>query len=209
MRRLLLVLLICWLPTASPAATLVKVVAPERELTRNVIVIVDTSGSMSGRRIGAAISAVGMLMRRPEESYQLKLVAFRDKVHVWPRGWVEMPSPGSLEAAQRWLASLGGEYGAAGETFVTPAIRLALQEEREDLSIVLISDGSFTFGGGLVNLSFEVGQKLRRERKLGEAVLMCIGIGRSHPHLEALGRMGKGGVYVIKEKRKLGQLPEL
>ncbi len=209
MRRLLLVLLICWLPAASRAATLVKVIPPEQDLTRNVVVIVDTSGSMSGKRIGAAISAVGLLMKRPGESYQYKLVAFRDKVHVWPQGWVEMPSPGSLEAAQRWLVSLGGEYGAAGETFVTPAIRLALQEKRKDLSIVLISDGSFTFGADLVTLSFEVGQKLRRERKLGEAVLMCIGIGRTHPHLEALGRMGKGGLYVIKEKRKVGQLPEL
>ncbi len=209
MKKWMFALVLCAIPVATQAARLVPVVQPEQPLTKNLIVIVDASGSMSGKPIAAAMSAVGMLMRRQAEVYDFKLIAFRDRVHVWPMDWVQMPAEGMLRRAREWLQSLGGAYGTTGETLVTPAVRLALSEERSDLSIVLISDGAFTFGGNLVRISLETGQKLRKERRLGEAVFMTISIGVSHPHLEKLGRIGRGGAFLMLEKRKLGQLPGL
>ena len=56
-RRFLLLLLICTLAVAARAARLSKVVPPERTLTSNVIVVVDTSGSMARQPILTALRA--------------------------------------------------------------------------------------------------------------------------------------------------------
>ena len=180
---------------------LVMVVEPQARLTKRVVFVVDVSGSMRGDKLGAACTAVMTALQQPVDEMEIAVIAFNDQPRRWPgipeegerkvpKGWAALPSQDAVKAAEKFL----GELGAGGDTQVSPALREGLAEPRDDLSLVLVSDGIFQRESpDEVMAAFESGQKQREERELGRAVLMVYGVGSESGVLRRLAEGGRGG----------------
>lgn len=203
MARLLAALIASLLvPFITLLSGLVTVVEPQERLTKRILFIVDVSGSMRGDKFATACAATLGAFQQPVDELEIAVLAFNDEPKRWPgipeegdgrsipAGWAALPSEEAVRKAEKFLSDLGAE----GDTLVIPAIGKALEEERKELSLVLVTDGIFQRETQEeVMAAFEAGQKRREERELGRAVLLAYGVGGEAPVLKGLGQVGRGG----------------
>jgi Ca-activated chloride channel family protein len=119
--------------------------APEARpepLPRDLIALLDTSGSMSGEPLEQARRVVGTLVDSLGPRDRLELVAFSSSVQRWRRRPAEA-TEANREDARRWLAKLS----AGGGTEMREGIREALRGLRPDAQrqVVLVTDGLIGF----------------------------------------------------------------
>jgi Ca-activated chloride channel family protein len=111
---------------------------------RDVAVVVDTSGSMSGEKMEQARQALHRILGTLNPSDRFRLIAFSNRVEAHRPAWTTV-SRAAIEEARAWvnrLAASGGTNisGALDEAFRTPA-----GEGRLPLTI-FITDGMPTAG---------------------------------------------------------------
>lgn len=114
-------------PTASP-----------RPVSRDLILLLDASGSMSGEPLDQARRVASALVDSLGDEDQLELVKFASSAVRWHRGPVAATEAHRKEA-KRWLARLD----ASGGTEMRDGIREALRGVRPDAQrqVVLFTDG--------------------------------------------------------------------
>ncbi|MGC4000027.1 MAG: VIT and VWA domain-containing protein [Anaeromyxobacter sp.] len=134
-------------PLAADAFGLLTLVPPARgaakaRFGRDLVVLLDTSGSMSGEPLAQAVRVVSALVETLEAADTLELIEFSDAPRRWRR------KPVSASAAERksalaWLAKLR----ASGSTEMHEALREALAGLRPDAQrqLVLVTDGHIGF----------------------------------------------------------------
>jgi Ca-activated chloride channel family protein len=154
----------------------------------DIVFVVDRSGSMRGRPLEQAKSAmrVALGMLRAEDRFQIvdfgsSAEAFGDALR-----WADEPS---RREAERYIASLEADGG----TMVIPGITKALDFRKEEgrvQYVVVLSDG-------FVSNEAEICAFLRRE--LGDRRLFAIGIGSSVNWylMHRLGAVGRGAVASV------------
>lgn len=189
-------------PSALPGTKQIVGPAQDFHMSQFMLFIVDVSGSMSNQgRIGAALDRVRRMMEDSTDEYYIAVIAFNGDFVRWqginapnvPKGWAIMPSDASRHADQ-WLS----KQSVAGNTNPSVAIRAALFDPNQPLSIILITDGEFNEGHPPVQM-FRERQAARRARGLNEASLVVIGVGAATEQnavLRQLGEEGNGGFYV-------------
>jgi Ca-activated chloride channel family protein len=126
--------------------TLVVVEPPATDaaegLPRDAAFVIDISGSMSGVKIDAARRALKTALHGLNEGDRFRLLAFNTGLMAFseePRDYNQV----SLEAADRWIASLT----PSGGTEMLPAVQAALQGDEAPgraRTILLITDGQVT-----------------------------------------------------------------
>lgn len=188
------------------AVQLLVEVAPSTPITRRVLFVVDRSGSMHGDHFSRALAAVRDMIEHPTDDLEVAVLAFNDAAVRWPgkpeegrrnvpAGWAALPSDSAVSEAEGWLAALG----AGGDTLVIPALRAAMGERRQELSVVLVSDG--LFGRERTDDILGVitsGQAEREAAGLGHAVVAVYGLGPNQKVLCRIGELGGGG-YIREE----------
>ncbi|MEW5739288.1 MAG: VIT domain-containing protein [Myxococcota bacterium] len=109
---------------------------------RDLIVLLDTSGSMSGAPLDQARRITSALVDSLNDQDQLELIEFSNSPRRWKRGPVNATSSNRKDA-QAWLARLR----ASGGTEMRTGILEALSPLRDDAQrqIVLITDGLIGF----------------------------------------------------------------
>lgn len=116
----------------------------ERPEPRDVVVVVDVSGSMAGRKIEQARTAVRGLLEGLGRDDRFRLVSFSNAVHQLETEW--LPARGaSLDEATRWI----DELRADGGTNIDGALDAAFGVEpgRDRLPVVVfLTDGLPTVG---------------------------------------------------------------
>lgn len=119
-----------------------QIVAQAPRMPRDLIVLLDISGSMSGHPLAAAQRVVGELIQSLDEGDRLELVAFSSRRTAW-LGAPCFATAHNKAAAQKWLMSLR----AGGGTQMRDAILGSLQPLRESAQrqIVLVTDGLIGF----------------------------------------------------------------
>ena len=138
---------------------------PEPE-PREIILVVDTSGSMHGASMNQAKAAVRLAISRLRPQDSFNLIQFN---HVASRLYAD-PVPASAENRQkalRWIDSLQADGG----TEMLPAMKLALagdEEENRLRQIIFITDGDVGNEEALFTLI---------HKKLGNSRLFTVGIG--------------------------------
>lgn len=198
-----------FLITRTALAELAVVVTPSNPLSRRILFVVDTSASMLGH-FPRALQAVAEVASQPTDELEIGVISFNDTVARWPgfpeddlpQGWARLPDLKAVESVGQWLE----RQGARGGTRVVPALRLALEEPRQELSVVLVTDGRFVSDEiyqlpGLVE-SLQ-GERCRQGQ--GPAVILVYGVGREMEHLRELGRQGAGGYYLESMADQFGQ----
>ncbi|HEX5050587.1 MAG TPA: VIT domain-containing protein [Planctomycetota bacterium] len=124
--------------------TLVPPDAGERaaHLPRDLIVLLDVSGSMQGQPLAAAQRVVGELLGSLDAQDRLEMIAFASRPQPW-LGTACFATEGNKAAAMRWLMGLR----ASGGSEMRDAILAALQPLRGGVQrqVVLVTDGLIGF----------------------------------------------------------------
>ena len=172
------------------------VAADEVRIPREVIFILDTSGSMGGPSIEQAKAALSDALQRLQPGDRFNVIEFNNTT----RRLYTSPQPATSQRIAQALRVVSG-LRADGGTMMAPAIEMALrgQAPRGYLrQVVFITDGAV--GNELVLF------QLVRER-LGESRLFTIGIGpapNSYFMREAA-RMGRGTFTHIGSSAEVGE----
>jgi Ca-activated chloride channel family protein len=148
--------------------TIVPPQTPAAVYPRDLIVLLDTSGSMTGQPLDQARRVVAALVDSLTDVDRLEMISFSDS----PRRWRSQPLPAGAETrreAHRWLAALT----AGGGTEMLRALAAALEPLRADAQrqVVLVTDGQIGFES-------EILRTLKRDLPRG-ARLHAAGVGPS------------------------------
>jgi Ca-activated chloride channel family protein len=121
-------------------------------LPRDLIVLLDTSGSMSGEPLDQARRIVFALLDTLGETDQLELIEFSNRPRRWRRGAVRADAS-ALADARRWLSGLE----AGGGTEMRDGILEALSPLRADSQrqVVLVTDGAIGFEAEILGAILE------------------------------------------------------
>ena len=172
-------------PAAGPAA----------RLAREVVFVLDTSGSMSGASIRQAKEALLLALERLQPEDRFEVIEFNSTAQAL-FGEARDASRENVRRAARWVASLE----ARGGTEMAAALRLALNGKEETdrvRQVVFLTDGAVGNEEALF--------RLLRER-LGDSRLFTVGIGsapNSHFMTQAA-RLGRGTFTYIGRIEEVG-----
>jgi Ca-activated chloride channel family protein len=160
-------------PHAGAAYGLLTVTPPSPEgrstvTPRDLIVLIDTSGSMTGEPLAQARGVAGALVNSLGDADQLELIAFASRPRRWHPQAVHATEAARLEVVG-WLAALEAE----GSTEMREAVVEALRPLRRDAQrqVVLVTDG-------LIGFEHEIVAALARDLPIGSR-LHTAGVGSS------------------------------
>jgi Ca-activated chloride channel homolog len=151
--------LITLFPPTAPLATSVR-------LPRDVVFVVDTSGSMDGASLDQAKSALKMAVRRMSNNDRFNIIQFNDETSAL-FGEEQPASEKNLKVACRYINTLE----ANGGTNSLPALSTALNDDAKPgriRQVVFITDGSVGNEDHIFSLI---------KKRLGKNRLFPIGIG--------------------------------
>lgn len=144
------------------------------EITENIHIIVDKSGSMTSDELSIAIDETLTIAGQGLENLNVAITTFGgdhqrlryvDKESKIGPNWLCMPSADNLKRIKAHLAAPINNYA----TFVRPPLQLALNEKVKKLTVIVISDLLF---GRLDNLSAD----LKKMTKGKDVVVGFVGI---------------------------------
>ena len=159
-------------------------------LPRELILVIDTSGSMGGASIRQARAALDLALRQLQPDDRFNVVEFNSIMRAWQPEAVPADTAHITEA-RRWVAALE----ATGGTEMAPALRFALAGHAPSgyvRQVVFATDGAVDNPAGLMTIIDDA---------LGDSRLFPIGIG-SAPNadfLAAAARHGRGSETVIAD----------
>jgi Ca-activated chloride channel family protein len=162
-------------------------------LLREMVLVIDTSGSMQGASIGQARAAVIWALRRLEPGDSFRIIAFDNLLRQFPLREV---SPGNIDEAAEWVSALD----ARGGTGMRPALEAALADDGDDgrlRQVVFVTDGCVGNEDELLGVL---------HRQLGRSRLFTVGIGSApNSHLmHAMAEAGRGTFTFIGRPEEVG-----
>jgi len=113
-------------------------------LRRDLVAVIDVSGSMSGEKIQQAKSALIQLLGSLREGDRFRLVAFSGGVRRYAEGWTAF-TPDARRDAESWIRSLDAEGG----TNIAGALAEAFAQSPAEQSlgvVVFLTDGQASTG---------------------------------------------------------------
>ncbi len=113
-------------------------------LRRDVVAVIDVSGSMSGEKIQQAKSALIQLLGSLRQGDRFRLVAFSGGVRRYAQGWTSVTTDARHDA-ESWIRSLDAEGG----TNIAGALTEAFAESPAEQSlgvVVFLTDGQASTG---------------------------------------------------------------
>lgn len=179
--------------------------AAQRTVPRDITVVLDVSGSMSGEKMEQARSAMHALLRSLSAADRFRLIAFSDQVRSYRSEWLPA-STAAKERAGEWIDQLQAEggtniAGALNEAFATssPESRLPF--------VIFITDG-------LPSAGEQNPERIaaRAEARRGRARVFAFGVGYDVNTylLDRLSAAARGSTQYVKPgesvERPLGAL---
>lgn len=165
-----------------------------QRLPRELILIIDTSGSMGGESIRQARAALELALSQLQPGDRFNVAEFNSILNPW-RGEAVAATPEAVKQAQAWVDQLQ----ARGGTEMAPALSFALAGHAPPgyvRQVLFATDGAVDDPNGLMQLI---------DQQLGDSRLFPIGIG-SAPNadfLQAAARHGRGSETLIADRAAL------
>ncbi|HWU77400.1 MAG TPA: marine proteobacterial sortase target protein [Rhodanobacter sp.] len=165
-----------------------------RRLPRELILIIDTSGSMGGESIRQARAALDLALNQLQPGDRFNVAEFNSILNPW-RPEAVAATPEAVQQAQAWIDQLQ----ARGGTEMAPALSFALAGHAPPgyvRQVLFATDGAVDDPNGLMQLI---------DQQLGDSRLFPIGIG-SAPNagfLQAAARHGRGSDMLIADRTEL------
>ncbi len=198
-------------PSAAPTAALLREAAgddqyallmllpptqPAASLPRELILVIDTSGSMEGQSIVQARAALDVALQRLTPRDRFNVIQFNSVTTALFEEAVAATAK-DVKLAREWVAQLR----ATGGTEMVPAMQLALRDPAVDgylRQVVFVTDGAVEQADYLYTTI---------EGRLGGSRLFPVGIG-SAPNAQFLrkaGELGRGSSVVIRDLGEVGE----
>ena len=154
--------------------------SPKSRFTKDWVIIVDTSDSMQSVS-AKALRAFRTATSSPTDEFKFCAYVFNDFGMEKRSEWFEA-SIESFDAIEKWILN---KKNAGVHSHGRVAIKKALQTQREELTIIIISDGGFTSsskGHGFHSMRSTIDecQQYRANNGLGRAIIATIGIENRH-----------------------------
>ena len=111
----------------------------ERTVRRDLVAVLDVSGSMSGEKLNQAKAALVQLVGALRSGDRFRLIAFSSTVRTHSSGWREV-TPDNVRDAQDWVRSLTAEGGTNIAGALTEAFAAAPAEGSLGV-VVFLTDG--------------------------------------------------------------------
>lgn len=161
---------------------------------RDIVFILDKSGSMHGTAIAQAKQAIRLAISRLPRNARFNLIAFDNTAHPLFNGL----RPADENFITRAFEALD-QLSAEGGTEMREALNLALDSPRDDghlMQVVFLTDGSVSNERELFDLI---------DRRLGEARLFTVGIGPAPNSffMRRAAETGRGAFTYIDDPREL------
>lgn len=167
-----------------------------QRLPRELILIIDTSGSMGGESIRQARAALDLALSQLQPGDRFNVAEFNSTLNPWSSEAVAA-TPEALQKARAWVDQLQ----ANGGTEMAPALRFALAGHAPPgyvRQVLFATDGAVDDPNGLMQLIDE---------QLGDSRLFPIGIGNA-PNagfLQAAARHGRGSETLVTDTGNVGK----
>lgn len=168
--------------------TIVPPASPDATLPRDLILLIDTSGSMMGDPLHQAKRVARSLIDSLQETDSLEMIAFSSAPRRWRRGAVNMTADWK-QRAHGWLDELRG----GGATEMCAAIGEALRPLRADgvRQVILLTDGYIGFES-------EVVSRLRNDLPANSRLhAVGIGLAVNTALLHPAARAGRGVEVIV------------
>jgi Ca-activated chloride channel family protein len=167
--------------------------AAESAQPRDVVAVLDVSGSMSGEKIAQAKAAMHQLLNSLASHDRFRLLAFSNGVRSHDRGWTVARGRG-LSEARSWIDGLVADGGTNIQAALEEAFRLQTPRDRLPV-VVFLTDG-------LPSVGIESPDELTRiaERRAGRARVFAFGVGHdvNTRFLDRLGVVGRGDTDYVQ-----------
>ena len=171
--------------------------SPDRDVVatepRDVTVVLDVSGSMSGEKIGQAKQALHQLLSTLSRDDRFRLIAFSNAIRIQSRDW-SFSRGSDLERAREWVDDLVADGGTNIGAALDEAFRL--ESPRGRLPVVLF------LTDGLPSVGEQSPERLadRAEARAGRARVFAFGVGHDvNTHLlDRLGEAGRGDTDYVE-----------
>jgi Ca-activated chloride channel family protein len=188
-------------PSGEDGYALITVSPPSqavRATPRDIVLVIDVSGSMSGRKIEQARAAGRQLLQTLSPSDRFRLIDFSSDVRVFRDGWSAATAPNIRDG----LAYLDG-LRANGGTNIQGALDAAMQADTPDgrLPLVLfLTDGAPTVGEQRPDMIAQHAADLRRQRRI---FTFGIGADVNTSLLEQLALQGHGTATFVRPEESV------
>ncbi len=159
---------------------------------REVVFLIDTSGSMGGTSMDEAKGALRLCLRHLQAGDRFNIVAFASSHHGFSVGLTPF-TDASLKAADRWVAGL---RAAGGTEMLAPL--LEAMKSLQDGILVLLTDGQ-------VGNEDEVLREVLGARRGTRVYTFGIGMAPSDLLLRELAKRTSGGVEFIHPGEKIDE----
>jgi Ca-activated chloride channel family protein len=153
------------------------------KLGRDLILLIDTSGSMGGEPLEQAARVLCAVIDTLDEGDRIEMIEFSSRARRWKKRPVAA-SPANRQAAKRWLKGLRAGGGTEMRTGILEALRpLHAESQRQ---VVLVTDGYIGFEREIVS---EIGARVPTGCRVH-----TIGVGHAvnRSLTEAAARAGRG-----------------
>jgi len=163
-------------------------VAPDQITPKEMIFVIDCSGSMSGFPIEKAKKTMRMCIEQMNPNDTFNLVSFSGGLGYCFSG----PVPNTTENRRKALEYLDGLHGGGG-TEMMPAIRTALegQNDRQRLRIVCFMTDGF------IGNDMEILDAVKKNARTARVFSFGVGNGVNRFLIEGMARVGRGASEVV------------
>jgi Ca-activated chloride channel homolog len=168
-------------------------VREERSTPRDVTVVVDVSGSMSGQKMEQARAAMYALLRSLGDADRFRLIAFSDQVRTYRNEWLPATAA-AVARANEWIDELRAEGGTNIAGALEEAFATSSPESRLPF-VIFVTDG-------LPSVGEQNPERIaaRAEARRGRARIFAFGVGYDVNTylLDRLSAAAKGSTQYVK-----------
>jgi Ca-activated chloride channel family protein len=190
-------------PSDEPGYFMLTVVpgpAEQTVLARDVTVVLDVSGSMSGSKLDQAKGALAQLLGSLRASDRFRLASFSGSVTTYRSGWAPATAS-AVRDARRWVEDLRAGGGTNLEEALHEAFRLEGDPEHLDI-VLFLTDG-------LPSVGERNPERLAQqaERSRGNTRVFAFGVGYDVNTylLDRLSAAGRGGTQYVTPDQDVEQ----
>ena len=178
--------------------TLSPPVQSSRATPRDIVLVIDVSGSMSGRKIEQARAAGRQLLQTLMPSDRFRLIDFSSDVRSFRDGW-SFATGGNVRAAVEYLDALRANGGTNIQGALEEALAADTPEGRLPL-VLFLTDGAPTVGETRPDAIVQRVADLRRQRRL---FTFGIGADVNAALLEQLAMQGRGTATFVRPEESV------
>ena len=178
--------------------TLSPPVQTSRATPRDIVLVIDVSGSMSGRKIEQARAAGRQLLQTLTPSDRFRLIDFSSDVRAFRDGW-SFATGGNVRAAVEYLDALRANGGTNIQGALEEALASDTPEGRLPL-VLFLTDGAPTVGETRPDAIVQRAADLRRQRRL---FTFGIGADVNAALLEQLALQGRGTATFVRPEESV------